>query len=68
VAARLVSTFSFFVFFRPVLTWLKIIRARSDAEDVVQEVFLSIHEQRKRSDPSVGSARTWVKQFDYTNR
>jgi DNA-directed RNA polymerase specialized sigma24 family protein len=50
------------------LTWLKIIRARSDAEDVVQEVFISIHEQRKRSDPSVGSARTWVKQFDYTNR
>jgi RNA polymerase sigma-70 factor (ECF subfamily) len=43
----------------------KIIRDRPEAEDVVQEVFLAIHEQRERFDPSVGSARTWVLQFGY---
>src|SRR5260370_29132719 len=54
----------FFRFFRAVLNMaLKIIRDRSEAEDVVQEVFLSIHEQRERFDPSVGTARTWVLQF-----
>jgi RNA polymerase sigma-70 factor (ECF subfamily) len=56
----------FLRFFRPVLNMaFKIIRDRSEAEDVVQEVFLSIHEQRERFDPSVGSARTWVLQFGY---
>jgi RNA polymerase sigma-70 factor (ECF subfamily) len=43
----------------------KIIRDRSEAEEVVQEVFLAIHEQRERFDPSVGSGRTWVLQFGY---
>src|SRR6266513_1812891 len=43
----------------------KIIRDRPEAEDVVQEVFLAIHEQRERFDPSVASARTWVLQFGY---
>ena len=56
----------FLRFFRPVLNLAyKIIRDRPEAEDVVQEVFLSIHEQRERFDPSVGSARTWVLQFGY---
>ena len=56
----------FFRFFRPVLNMaFKIIRDRSEAEDVVQEVFLSIHEQRERFDPCVGTARTWVLQFGY---
>jgi DNA-directed RNA polymerase specialized sigma24 family protein len=56
----------FLRFFRPVLNMaFKIIRDRSEAEDVVQEVFLCIHEQRERFDPSRGSARTWVLQFGY---
>jgi len=56
----------FLRFFRPVLNMaFKIIRDRSEAEDVVQEVFLSIHEQRERFDASVGTARTWVLQFGY---
>ena len=56
----------FLRFFRPVLKLAhKIIRDRSEAEDVVQEVFLAIHEQRERFDPSLGSARTWVLQFGY---
>ena len=56
----------FLRFFRPVLNMaFKIIRDRSEAEDVVQEVFLAIHEQRERFDPSLGSARTWVIQFGY---
>jgi RNA polymerase sigma-70 factor (ECF subfamily) len=56
----------FLRFFRPVLNLAyKIIRDRSEAEDVVQEVFLAIHQQRERFDPSVASARTWVLQFGY---
>ena len=56
----------FLRFFRPILNLAyKIIRDRSEAEDVVQEVFLAIHQQRERFDPSVGPARTWVLQFGY---
>jgi RNA polymerase sigma-70 factor, ECF subfamily len=56
----------FLRFFRPVLNLAnKIIRDRSEAEDVVQEVFLAIHQQCQRFDPSVGPARTWVLQFGY---
>jgi RNA polymerase sigma-70 factor, ECF subfamily len=56
----------FLRFFRPVLNLAyRIIRDRTEAEDIVQEVFLAIHEQRERFDPSVGSARTWVLQFGY---
>jgi RNA polymerase sigma-70 factor (ECF subfamily) len=56
----------FLRFFRPVLNLAyRIIRDRPEAEDVVQEVFLSIHQQRERFDPSVGSARSWVLQFGY---
>ena len=65
-AARTASTFYSFVSFGPHgnLAY-KIIRDRAEAEDVVQEVFLAIHQQRERFDPSVGPARTWVLQFGY---
>ena len=56
----------FLRFFRPILRLaFKILRDKSEAEDVVQEVFLAIHQQRERFDPSVGTARTWVLQFGY---
>jgi DNA-directed RNA polymerase specialized sigma24 family protein len=56
----------FLRFFRPIVSLaFKILRDRSEAEDVVQEVFLAIHQQRERFDPAVGSARTWVLQFGY---
>jgi RNA polymerase sigma-70 factor, ECF subfamily len=56
----------FLRFRRPVLNLAcKIIRDRPEAEDVVQEVFLAIHEQCERFDPSIGSARTWILQFGY---
>jgi RNA polymerase sigma-70 factor (ECF subfamily) len=56
----------FLRFSRPILSLAcKILRDRSEAEDVVQDVFLAIHQQRERFDPSVGSARTWVLQFGY---
>ena len=56
----------FLRFFRPVLGLaFKILRDRSEAEDIVQDVFLAIHQQRERFDPSVGTARTWVLQFGY---
>lgn len=56
----------FLRFLRPVLNLAyKILRDRPEAEDVVQEVFLAIHRQREKFDPSVGSARTWVLQFAY---
>jgi RNA polymerase sigma-70 factor (ECF subfamily) len=56
----------FLRFFRPVLSLaFKILRDKSEAEDVVQEVFLAIHQQRERFDPSIGPARTWVLQFGY---
>jgi RNA polymerase sigma-70 factor (ECF subfamily) len=56
----------FLRFFRPVLNLAyKIVRDRPEAEDVAQDVFLAIHQQRERFDPSVGPARTWVLQFGY---
>jgi RNA polymerase sigma-70 factor (ECF subfamily) len=56
----------FLRFFRPVLSLaFKILRDRSEAEDIVQDVFLAIHQQRERFDPSIGTARTWVLQFGY---
>jgi len=56
----------FLRFFRPILSLaFKILRDRSEAEDVVQDVFLAIHQQRERFDPSIGSGRTWVLQFGY---
>ncbi|MGD0425279.1 MAG: sigma-70 family RNA polymerase sigma factor [Candidatus Acidiferrales bacterium] len=56
----------FLRFFRPTLRLaFKILREKTEAEDIVQEVFLAIHQQRERFDPSVGTARTWVLQFAY---
>ena len=53
-------------YFRQVFsTAFKILRDRNEAEDVLQEVFLAIHLQQERFDPSRGSVRTWVLQFAY---
>src|SRR5713226_5788788 len=43
----------------------KIVRDRAEAEDILQEVFLSIYLQQERFDPSRGSVRTWILQFAY---
>jgi len=42
---------------------LRILRDRNEAEDVLQEVFLSIFQQKERFDPSKGSVKTWILQF-----
>jgi RNA polymerase sigma factor (sigma-70 family) len=44
------------------LAW-KIVRERSAAEDVVQEVFLTIYLKRDLYDPARGSIKTWIAQF-----
>ena len=41
----------------------RILRQRSEAEDIVQEVFLSIYLRSNEYDPSRGSVRTWIAQF-----
>jgi RNA polymerase sigma-70 factor (ECF subfamily) len=43
----------------------KILRERSEAEDILQEVFLTIFLQRERFDPAKGSVKTWILQFAY---
>ena len=43
----------------------KILRDRGEAEDVAQEVFLSIYKQREQYDPNRGSARSWILAFAY---
>jgi len=43
----------------------RILRHRSETEDVLQEVFLSIYLQQERFDPGRGSVRTWILQFAY---
>src|SRR6266849_1725615 len=43
----------------------RIIRDKAEAEDILQEVFLSIYQQQERYDPSRGSIRTWILQFAY---
>jgi RNA polymerase sigma-70 factor, ECF subfamily len=43
----------------------KILRDRSEAEDILQEVFLAIYLQRERFDPAKGSVKTWILQFAY---
>jgi RNA polymerase sigma-70 factor (ECF subfamily) len=56
----------FLRYFRPILSIAyKILRDRSEAEDTLQDVFLAIHQQRERFDPSKGSAHTWILQFGY---
>ncbi len=44
------------------IAW-KILRERTDAEDIVQEVFLTIYLQRDRYESSRGSVKTWISQF-----
>jgi RNA polymerase sigma factor (sigma-70 family) len=41
----------------------KILREKSEVEDVVQEVFLSIYLQRSLYDSTRGSVKTWIGQF-----
>jgi RNA polymerase sigma-70 factor (ECF subfamily) len=43
----------------------KILRERSEAEDLLQEVFLAIYLQQERFDSSRGSVRIWILQFAY---
>src|SRR5262249_26487312 len=43
----------------------RILRDRSESEDLLQEVFLAIYLQRERFDPSKGSVKTWILQFAY---
>lgn len=53
-------------YFRQVFTVaFKILRDRTEAEDVLQEVFLAIFLQKERFDTSKGSVRTWILQFAY---
>jgi RNA polymerase sigma-70 factor (ECF subfamily) len=42
-----------------------ILRDRSEAEDILQEVFLAIYLQQERYDPSRGTPKTWILQFAY---
>jgi RNA polymerase sigma-70 factor, ECF subfamily len=42
-----------------------ILRDRSEAEDILQEVFLSIYLQQEKYDSSRGTAKTWILQFAY---
>ncbi len=44
------------------IAW-KILRDRTDAEDIVQEVFLTIYIQRDRYESTRGSVKTWISQF-----
>jgi len=44
------------------IAW-KILRERTDAEDIVQEVFLTMYLQRDRYESSRGSVKTWISQF-----
>ena len=44
------------------IAW-KILRDRAAAEDVVQNVFLTIYLKRDLYDPSRGSLKTWIAQF-----
>src|SRR6266849_9345161 len=43
----------------------RILRDRAEAEDILQEVFLSIYLQQERFDRTRGSVRTWILQFAY---
>jgi RNA polymerase sigma factor (sigma-70 family) len=53
-------------YFRQVFaTSFKILRDRSEAEDILQEVFLAIFLQQERFDNSRGSVKTWILQFAY---
>jgi RNA polymerase sigma-70 factor (ECF subfamily) len=43
----------------------KTLRSQSEAEDIVQDVFLAVFLQQERYDRRRGSVRTWVLQFAY---
>jgi len=43
----------------------RILRDKAEAEDILQEVFLSIYLQKERFDPTRGTPRTWILQFAY---
>lgn len=43
----------------------RILRDRAEAEDILQEVFLSIYLQTERFDPTRGTPRNWILQFAY---
>jgi len=45
---------------------VRILRDRSEADDLVQEVFLYIHRKSMLFDSSKGSARSWIVQVAYT--
>ena len=44
------------------IAW-KILRQRTEAEDVVQDVFLAIYQRSAQYDPCRASVRTWIAQF-----
>ncbi len=53
-------------YFRQVFaTAYKILRDRTETEDVLQEVFLSIYLRQEQFDPHRGTVRMWVLQFAY---
>lgn len=43
----------------------KMLRSQSEAEDIVQDVFLAVYLQQERYDSARGSVRTWILQFAY---
>ena len=47
-------------------TGRRILRDNSEAEDLVQEVFLYIHGKSALFDPTKGTARSWIFQIAYT--
>lgn len=44
------------------IAW-KTLRERSEAEDIVQDVFFTIYQRSDQYDPSRASVRTWIAQF-----
>ena len=44
------------------ISW-KILRQQTEAEDIVQDVFLAIYLQRDKYDSTRGSVKTWIAQF-----
>src|SRR5438445_12437633 len=53
-------------YYRLVLhTGMGILRDRSEAEDVMQDVFLEIYRDAAKFDPGRGKLRTWLLQYAY---
>src|SRR5258708_30860843 len=46
-------------------TAVGIVRDRSEAEDVMQDVFLEIYRDAAKFDPARGKLRTWLLQYAY---